>query len=561
MDLLNLGRILFSVAVSPSLASALNRTAVAPQSMWPAARIKLEAPRAVGRFEPAEFVLRVAEPHFENPFTNVELIGRFATAGNSVAVRGFADAQDGSVFRLRFCPNRADTVYTYEIVLRGPNVERRFEGRLRCEPSDRPGPVIVDREHPRHFVRAGTGGPFYHLGYTAYHLLDPSNTDEQIDELIRYCRREGFNKIRFLLTGYPRDFAEQTSHDEEHGVPDPWRAPNYGAAPGQVNPLPAWPGQPHHYDFSRFNVGHWQRVDRAVARLRDAGIVATCIFTIEKQGLPKELGALSEAEYRLYRYAIARLAAFDNVWWDLGNEHNEYRDRRWGAAMGAFVKSEDPYDRLLSAHAYKEFLYPDAGWADFIITQQYGDEQSVHDWVAKYLEVRKPYVNEEYGYEGEGKRNQKGQPNAPGHGQSGDWVRRCHWSIAMAGGYATYGDWSGGVSYFYMGEPGPGRGAKQLKHLRVFFEDLPFRELAIHDEWVTEGFCLAKPPEHYVFYLPRGGQARIDLTSAGAGPLKARWFDPRTGQWLQGPAAEPGRTTVTAPDARDWVLHVRGEGP
>src|SRR4029078_1404575 len=134
----------------------------------------------------------------------------------------------------------------------------------------------------------------------------------------------------------------------------------------------------HHYDFTRFNVAYWQKADRAVQRLRAAGIVATCIFTIEKQNPPKEYGTLSAAESRLYQYAIARLAAFDNVWWDLGNEHNEYRDRQWGQTMGAFVKKEDPYKRLLSAHAYQEFLYPRAQWADFIITQQYGYEDAMY---------------------------------------------------------------------------------------------------------------------------------------------------------------------------------------
>jgi len=47
----------------------------------------------------------------------------------------------------------------------------------------------------------------------------------------------------------------------------------------------------------------------------------------------------------------------------------------------------------------------------------------------------------------------------------------------MAGGYATYGDHSGGIAYFYMGVPGSGVAARQLKHVRTFFEALPFREL------------------------------------------------------------------------------------
>ena len=263
----------------------------------------------------------------------------------------------------------------------------------------------------------------------------------------------------------------------------------------------------------------------------------------------QEYGRLTEHEYRLYRYAVARLAAFDNVWWDLGNEHNEYRDKRWGDAMGAFVKKTDPFGRLASAHAYADFWYAKSPWADFIITQQYGDEKKVHEWALKHLAVPKPYVNEEYGYEG--------ASDKPGHGQNADWVRRCHWSIAMAGGYATYGDWSGGVSYFYMGQPGPGKAAVQLAHLRSFFESIPFNELLPHDELTSAGFCLAKPPEHYVFYFPRGGKAEIRLDAASGAGYKAQWFDPRTGRRLEAPTLRGGRNAVTCPEPEDWVLRVR----
>ncbi|MBI4579283.1 MAG: DUF4038 domain-containing protein [Planctomycetes bacterium] len=524
----------------------------------PPERVTMDAPTSVGRYDLAEFTVRVADPPFGNPFTEADLTGEFTlTGGKPIAVRGFCDSQDGSVLRLRFCPDRERATYEYHITLKGGGLDKTFSGKLECSGGDRAGPVIVDPQHRKHFIHAGTGKPFYHLGYTAYHLMDPRKTDEQVNATIGYCVREGFNKVRFLLAGYPRDAGGQVSKDAEHGVPEPQQAPNYGTA-RPINPLPAWLGEPHHYDFARFDVAYWQRIDRAVRRMRDAGIVATCIVTIEKQRLPREYGRLTEAEYRLYRYAVARLAAFDNVWWDLGNEHNEYRDTQWGNTMGAFVKQEDPYDRLLSAHGYADFLYPQSDWAGFIITQQYGTEKEVRDWVLKYKDVPKPYVNEEYGYEGDGIKNQKGKPNAPGHGQSADWTRRCHWSIAMAGGYATYGDWSKGVSYFYMGDPGPGVAALQLKHLRSFFEALPYRDLEVHDEYVTGGFCLAVPGEHYVFYFPGRAEAKVDLASAaGRRRLETRWFGPRTGWWTNGPDLTAGENVVTVPEGGDWVLYVR----
>jgi hypothetical protein len=513
----------------------------------------VRSPDSVPCFDVAEFAVRVSQRRFKNPFAEAELSGTFTPpAGAGMAVEGFADADDGSMFRLRFSPQQPG-LYSYELRFRGQGIDSRFRGTLVCEASDLGEPVIVDPKHPKHFAHARSKRPFFHLGYTAYHLLDPSNTLADIDATIDYCARRGFNKIRFLLAGYPRDFDRRTSRDVEHGVPDPWKAPNYGARPGQVNPLPAWPGKPHAYDFTRFYLPHWQRADHAVRHMRRRGIVATCIFTIEKQDLPQEYGPLSEHEYRFYRYAIARLAAFGNVWWDLGNEHNEYRDRTWGDAMGGFVKHLDPYDRLTSAHGYAEFFYERSPWADFIITQQYGDERKVHDWALKFRPIPKPYVNEEYGYEG--------NRDVPGHGQNADWVRRCHWAIAMAGGYATYGDWSGGVAYFYMGEPGPGKAADQLGHLRAFFEGLDFAALEPHDELTTAGFCLAKPPEVYVVYLPRGGTADLRLDGRGGTRRRARWLDPRTGRWADGPTLSSRVNPVSAPSSLDWVLLVSPHEP
>ncbi|HLB73743.1 MAG TPA: putative collagen-binding domain-containing protein, partial [Sedimentisphaerales bacterium] len=145
----------------------------------------------------------------------------------------------------------------------------------------------------------------------------------------------------------------------------------------------------------------------------------------------------------------------------------------------------------------------------------------------------------------------------PGHGQSADLVRKCHWSIAMAGGYATYGDWSNGVSYFYMGHAGPGKAAPQLKLLRSFFEKLPYWELRPHDELANSGFCLAKTPEHFIFYFPIGGPITINLQSANDKKLGSNWFDPRTGGYVAGPALSASENTITCPSSEDWALYVQ----
>ena len=512
--------------------------------------VSLVAPGPTPQYGIAEFVVNIKNPFFDNPFTDADVTATFTTDDTAADVNGFADSQDGTLYRLRFSPEQAGKEYNYKITFQAGNFVKSFTGKIQSLASSDKGPVIADPANPKHFIYKGSKEPFFHLGNTLYNLLDISNDDSRVESTIKFCKENGFNKIRFLLSGYPRDFDNRTSDDVDHGVPeDPWKSLNYGALPGTVNPIPTWLGKAHAYEFTRFNVAFWQRVDRTVMLMKENGIIATCIFIIEKQSLPRELGNLSENEYLLYKYGIARLAAYNNVWWDLGNEHNEFRTAEWGNTMGDFVKKNDPYDRLASAHAYADFFYNDSPWADFIITQQYGDPDSVHNWTLKFNQVPKPYVNEEYGYEG--------LTDKPvGHGMNSNWIRKCHWAIALAGGYGTYGDWSKGVSYFYMGFPGQGEAPLQLKILKTFFEALPFSRMVPSDNLTNNGYCLALTPDTYVFYLPEGGTAEVDLSGAAKKKLTGKWFNPVTGQWGENVRLKRKIKTVVAPDGNDWVLLV-----
>jgi hypothetical protein len=174
-----------------------------------------------------------------NPFIDVRLGATFTPQGGSpVEVNGFCDDQNGRCFRVRFCPSLAETEYKFSLTT---NIEsdRKYTGSFRTTQPKGMQPVIVNPEHPKHFQFALSRQPFYHIGLTAYHLLDPSNDDQQIEGLLDYCVRHGFNKVRFLLTGYPRD-NDTRSTSEYKFEGDLLKLPNYGAPPGELNPLPAW---------------------------------------------------------------------------------------------------------------------------------------------------------------------------------------------------------------------------------------------------------------------------------------------------------------------------------
>lgn len=504
-------------------------------------------PAVIPCYDMYEITLESDSPVKDNPFTDIEVHAVFTPEGSSpIEVDGFCDEQEGRCFRVRFCPSLAETKYTFVLTTNLAD-HKKYSGSFQTTKPEGMEPVIVNPDKPRHFQFASSGKPFYHMGLTAYHLLDPSNDDRQIEELLDYCVRYGFNKVRFLLTGYPRD--NDTRSPNEYKIEgDPWKLPNYGAPPGQVNPLPAWLGKPHAYDFTRFNVAYWQKADRAIEAMRDRGIVATCIVTIEKQGLPKEYGIFTKHEKRLYRYAVARLAAFSNAWWDLGNEHNEYRKPDWAPTMGDLMKRWDPYDRPRSAHAYAEWLYGDQSWADYIITQQYGNCSEVNQWVLKYRHIAKPYINEEYGYEG--------ILNEPKHGMNTNWVRKCHWSIALAGGYATYGDWTAGTP-FYTGQIGQGKAPAQLRYLRQTFESLPYPLMEPYNELVGKNaFCLAKEGEVYLVYIPDGKETVLRTTPATPG-YKVTWINPRTGRQINPRKTATETITLRPPSIDDWAAIIR----
>lgn len=501
----------------------------------------------IPRFDIYEIVLQSDSPVEVNPFTEIKIRAVFRPEGGvPIEVDGFCDDREGRCFRVRFCPSFAETKYTF-VLTTNITADSKYTGSFRTTKPRGMEPVIVNPERPRHFLFASSQQPFYHMGLTAYHLLDTSNDDHQIEELLDYCVRHGFNKVRFLLTGYPRD-DDTRSRDEYSFEGDPWKLPNYGAPPGEVNPLPAWLGKPHHYDFTRFNVAYWQKVDRAVRAMRNRGIVATCIITIEKQRLPREYGVLTEHEKQLYHYAVARLAAFSNVWWDLGNEHNEYRKPDWAPKMGDLMRQWDPYDRPRSAHAHADWLYGDQSWAGYIITQQYGNCSEVNEWALKHRHITKPYVNEEYGYEG--------ALDEPKHGLNADWVRKCHWSIALAGGYATYGDWTTGTP-FYTGQIGQGKAPAQLRYLRETFESLPYPMMEPNNELVgKEAFCLAKESEIYLVYIPDGKETILRAGPAAQG-YTVTWINPRTGRHMNPQIAMTKRIALSPPSTEDWAAIIR----
>jgi collagenase-like protein with putative collagen-binding domain len=76
-------------------------------------------------------------------------------------------------------------------------------------------------------------------------------------------------------------------------------------------------------------------------------------------------------------------------------------------------------------------------------------------------------------------------------------------------------------------------------------------------EMASTGYCLSVPGREYLVYLPDGGNATVDLSSA-KGKLTAEWIHPITGKVTPSDAVEGGgKRTLKAPFAGDAVLLLR----
>jgi hypothetical protein len=496
-----------------------------------------------------ELTLTVREPDASNPFTDVQVAGSFALEGQEpVEVDGFCDSPDGSLYRIRFMPGKAGP-YRYTVTFTQGDHRQSSEGRFEATASGRKGLLRVDGEYPWHFIWEGTGEHYFWNGTTTYYLMgwqDDGTIRATLDRLASFQ----INRARVLIYG--------RNHDRPWGQPvrssevfklylNPWQA----ARPDDVED----PG----FDLSRFNVDYWQKYESMLSHARQKDIVVSVIFFIGAQVLPAPFAADSKEEQLYYRYAVARLAAFSNVTWDLGNEHDFHRWPGWAERAGLRVKAWDPYDHLLSAH---NRTYRDAGssWNDMQLIQRWDQGQNAYmlrERTHQFLSGRIiPQVNEEYGYEDLWEAYQ-GQ-------RSAETRRRAAWAVSMAGCYQTTGETANGGTGFPPDTGGgwvSGRGEvgntmlPYYRHLHDFFTSFEWWKTTPQNEVVSDGMMALIGEESVAVYAPEGGRVTINGLK---GAWRAEWFDPRTGQWRTAGEVRKGAwQSSDPPDKGDWALLLR----
>ena len=287
----------------------------------------------------------------------------------------------------------------------------------------------------------------------------------------------------------------------------------------------------------------------------------------DRRGEKTEGGSVPESldggklgpERRLYcRELIARFAHNLALNWNIGEENTqsteEVRD------MARYLRETDPYDHNIVIHTFpgqQDKVYPpllgtqsELTGASLQNSWSQAHQRSLK-WVTESAKTGKPWVvaNDEQNPA------EMGVPPDPGYaGHSGEAIqggkpytlhdvrKLCLWGTLTAGG--------AGVEY-YFGYKLPQNDLvcedwrsrdQSWDYCRIaldFFhgQRIPFWEMTNADALVGNSkndnskYCLAKPGEVYLVYLPSGGSTELDLRGV-SGAFGVKWFNPRAGSVL-----------------------------
>lgn len=547
-------RIILFLALTCLHCSCSNPSVDVPEKVQVAVLPDMEFSQSVDSIEAYDFLevrITVSNPTAKNPFTDVFVTGKIEKDGRSTkfAVEGFCDSPDGTIFLVRYMPVEPGD-YRYTVTYWQDNLQRAHSGTFKAVNGGRRGMIDVDSEYPWHFIWKGTGEHYFLNGTTAF-LLMGWDDEKIIRESLSRFHSLSVNRVRVLLDGRTDHFWTEPIKPggEFRAHLNPWVAkrPDDIAQPG--------------FDFTQFNIDYWKKFERMLKFAREKNIIVSIILGWNDTPIHPMAG--SEDERRYIRNAVARLAAYSNITWDLGDDLDDFRSDAWTHDTGAFLYGLDPYHHLATSHPVNN-RHQDrsSSWFGMTSLQQWG--RPLHAWM---LEQRMkqiatgriiPQVNEEYGYE------DHYPPSAPYKAPvaSSDANRRAAWEMVMAGGYQTTGETAKrgtGVSPDTGGGWVNGRGDDTMKmlngyaHMVTFFAGIEWWKTDPHDELVNhDAFCLAELGLLYVIYLPYGGDVTVRLDP---GQYEVKWFNPRSGEYSESQVVSgPVWTSASAVEGADWVI-------
>jgi len=193
--------------------------------------------------------------------------------------------------------------YKYIVEYRQNGASKISTGTFHANDERRRGPIRVDAQYPWHFLWEGTGQHYFFNGTTAYWLMGWSD-DKVIQSSIQRLLDLSINRLRVTIAGRTNLF---------YGEPV-MVTPLSTTGPRWTVFLTPWPTKQAEdifrpeFDYTRFDLSHWQRLDRALRFARDRDMIISLVLDMNDSRVHP--AADSEDERRFIRYAVARFAAF-----------------------------------------------------------------------------------------------------------------------------------------------------------------------------------------------------------------------------------------------------------
>ena len=517
-----------------------------------------------GRFERAFTSAKT----YENPLQDITLRVAFtAPSGHAHTVDGFWDG--GATWRVRFAPGEpGDWSYLTSCSDDTNDGLHHQSGAFACAegggatPFERHGPIQLADDW-RSLAHAD-GTPFLWLADTAWNGPLCSTSEEWNDYLGERVR-QGFTAVQWVTTN--------------------WLASPDGDREGQR----AFGG----HERISINPRFYQRLDARLDALNAAGLLGAPVLLWAAEWRELEVNntnpgfALPVDQATLLAcYMVARWGAHHVVW--VLNGDGDYRGpkaERWRRIGRALFGGREHAPVVLHPNGMNipTNEFQDETWLDMVGYQSgHGDDgptlrwlctgPPAHDW---QLGPPRPFINLEPPYENH-IAYQSRQPHSPFSTR-----RALYWSLLIAptagvtyGGHGVWG-WDDGsgppVAHPNTGTPLPWRAAlrmpaaEQMAHIAALFGAIdwwrlhPAPELlATQPGDVDPGRFIAAARsttgDLALIYVPDDRQVELRGDELPR-DLAARWFNPRTGEYVTAtPAIDSSVYQFTTPAPGDWAL-------
>ncbi len=483
----------------------------------------------------------------EDPWLSAECDVTFTRPdGSAVPVRAFFDG--GAIFRARaYCDQVG--AWRWQSSSKVPGLGEK-SGAFEVVESELPGKLRIHATDPWQFAY-DNGEWFLHIGDTGYRYLAAS--EPKWREYIDQAAEMGATKVRTWFCEGRSDVAALLT----------------GGRSGLA-------------------LDYWQEMERRLryALERHPHVIFQLIPYGEDIGEVRRYGGGDAPARLIASHAQSRFSAFPNVTWCASNDLIIVTDGRAGHrdvhvsvidAICADMHAREPWATLITNHQarFTGYRFVHAEWSDIITLED--QDQVAGELMLEYrAKSAGPVVMDEDRYE---------HHREPAHKRY--FFRRLMWASLLSGAHATYGglrtyepydgDLRGVQGYFDACAAGKlAKGAHDFRAIHRFFEDT---RLTLVGMTPDDAFVGGEPMRRkcirddraVIVYLanPSGTEPGTDAEGSDwptvdlalpPGIWRARWFDPGTGEWSDGPVVESD-VDLAAPGPGDWVLLLVSVGP